>query len=128
MRFGKTLRNSIYPPWKSHYIDYQKLKTLLREHEAGDTSRATGDEDDPLWTEQDEETFVQQLINVQLDKVNSFQVETYKQLRDRTSECETKLEPLALKGDGARLQDGEKRKGIAEETLKVLDGITKELS
>ncbi|CRK18447.1 hypothetical protein BN1708_012347 [Verticillium longisporum] len=31
MRFGKTLRESVYAPWKDKYIDYAKLKSLLRE-------------------------------------------------------------------------------------------------
>lgn len=96
MRFGKTLRNSIYPPWKDHYIEYGKLKNLLREHDA---DRALDGEVASVWTEEDEEAFVQELVNTQMDKVNSFQVETYKQLRDRTTECESKLEPLVVKED-----------------------------
>ena len=86
MRFGKTLRNSIYAPWKSNYIDYTKLKILLRENE---------DEEEGTWTEKDEGQFVEELINVQLEKVNSFQVDTSKRLRERTSECEGTLESVA---------------------------------
>ena len=55
MRFGQTLQTSVYPPWKAQYIDYPKLKKLLRENEAGQQ-----------WTEGDEEAFVHELINVQL--------------------------------------------------------------
>lgn len=120
MKFGKTLQNSIYPPWKDKYIDYNKLKSLLREDETdGDETRE--------WTEQDEEDFVQELINVQLDKVNQFQVDTYKSLRDRTSECEAKLEPLAVQGkeDEKRPDDA---KATAEDILKTLDSISKEVS
>lgn len=90
MRFGKTLRNSIYEPWQSHYLDYAKLKQLLREDEL--------DDDDPAsncskkWTEEDETSFVEELLNVQLEKVNAFHADTIKHLRERTSECETKLE------------------------------------
>ncbi|WEW61799.1 Phosphate metabolism transcription protein [Emydomyces testavorans] len=121
MRFGKTLKSSLYAPWKDHYIDYHKLKKLLREHEA----KADGNGEE--WTEDDEETFVQELVNVQLDKVNAFQVETYKQLRDRTSQCETKLEPLTLDTDVSHIE-GDERKTIAREALEKLDEITKELS
>ncbi|PGH15487.1 hypothetical protein AJ80_05504 [Polytolypa hystricis UAMH7299] len=129
MRFGKTLKNSIYPPWKAHYMEYTKLKRLLREHEANVDATQPGSSDGAArWTEHDEETFVQELINVQLDKVNSFQVETYKQLRDRTSECETALEPLALTGEGAMLEDEDKRREIAQDVLHKLDDITQELS
>ena len=121
MRFGKTLRAQTYPPWKDKYIDYTKLKTLLREDETtpqGEEARE--------WTEQDEEDFVEELINVQLDKVNQFHNDTYKNLRDRTSECEAKLEPLAVpSNDGEEPKDA---KAIAEEILKELDGISKEVS
>ncbi|KAE8146141.1 VTC domain-containing protein [Aspergillus avenaceus] len=126
MRFGKTLKNSIYPPWNGKYIDYHKLKVLLREHDVtGD-----GSDSDTQWTEQDEESFVQELINVQVDKVNAFQVETSRQLRERTSTCETKLRPLAPTEDNETpaVADENERKAIASKVLKDLDGITKEVS
>ncbi|KAJ6010576.1 hypothetical protein N7451_001988 [Penicillium sp. IBT 35674x] len=126
MRFGKTLKNTVYPPWKGKYIDYNKLKALLRENDVtGDAS----DSDDSLWTEQDEEAFVQELLNVQLDKVNAFQSETSQQLRERTSACEAKLRPLAPSGEqeAVVLEQQEKRK-MATEILQELDGITKEVS
>ncbi|ODH52897.1 hypothetical protein GX48_00764 [Paracoccidioides brasiliensis] len=128
MRFGHTLEKSIYPPWKNHYIDYNKLKRLLREHETKGSSQDGSDDETPEWTEQDEENFVQELINVQLDKVNAFQVNTYKQLRDRTSQCEAKLEPLVTKEDGTQVEDADRRKEIARSAMKDLDSITKEVS
>ncbi|KAI9716528.1 MAG: hypothetical protein M1812_005259 [Candelaria pacifica] len=91
MRYGRTLRNSIYEPWKDHYIDYSKLKQLLRE-DGGSPNRDNANED--KWTEADEGRFVEELINVQLEKVNEWQVDVYKQLRDRTSACESRLQPL----------------------------------
>ncbi|KAE8159078.1 VTC domain-containing protein [Aspergillus tamarii] len=126
MRFGKTLKNSIYPPWSGKYVDYHKLKVLLREHDVtGD-----GSDSDTQWTEQDEEAFVQELINVQVDKVNAFQVETSQQLRERTSACETKLRPLAPsdENEAPTVVDENERKIIASEVLHELDGITKEVS
>ncbi|OAX85026.1 hypothetical protein ACJ72_00586 [Emergomyces africanus] len=129
MRFGLTLRKSIYPPWKDHYIDYKKLKQLLREHETRDGSQDGSDDEGPEWTDQDEENFVQELINIQLDKVNAFQVNTYKQLRDRTSDCEAKLEPLVVKEDAShQVEDADQRREIAEGTMRDLDAITMELS
>ena len=121
MRFGRTLRAQVYPPWKDKYIDYGKLKTLLREDETtpqGEEARE--------WTEQDEEAFVQELVNVQLDMVNQFQVDTYKSLRDRTSECEAKLEPVAVSATNG--EEPKDAKAIAEEILKELDSISKEVS
>lgn len=126
MRFGKTLKASIYPPWEGKYIDYAKLKGLLRERELeGDDS----DSETQPWTETDEELFVQELINVQLDKVNAFQSEMSQQLRDRTNACEAKLMPLARKSTGDKDEASEdKRKEIANELVGELDQITKEVS
>ena len=124
MRFGWTLKNSIYEPWKSNYIDYGKLKKLLRDD--GPQS------DDKEWTEDDEGKFVEELVNVQLEKVNAFQVDTYKSLRERTSDSESRLETLAEseKRDKGASGDGGKEDGKDQETLqamlKQLDGITKE--
>ena len=104
------------------YIEYSKLKKLLRE----DDVSSNAPREDREWTEQDEEDFVQELINVQLDKVNQFQVDTYKKLRDRTSECEARLEPLATSvNSGEAVQDGKK---VAQEALNELDGITHDLN
>lgn len=127
MRFGKTLRQSTYPPWQGKYIDYTKLKTLLRERDV--TGEDASDSDDTQWTEQDEEAFVQELLNVQLDKVNAFQSETSQQLRDRTSACEAKLRPLAqtAEQDGPAMEEQERRT-IASEAMQELDNITKEIS
>lgn len=135
MRFGKTLKNSIHPPWKDHYIEYSKLKNLLREHDADRTSDGEGGS---IWTEEDEEAFVQELLNTQMDKVNSFQVETYKQLRDRTTECESKLEPLVVKEDKTEEEPGpsksplapseEAKRAIAAEVKDQLDKITSDVN
>jgi SPX domain protein involved in polyphosphate accumulation len=85
MRFGRTLRNSIYPKWKDQYIDYAKLKNLLREDA----------EDGAKWTEEDENKFCDEILNVQLDKVASFQASTFKDLEDRTDKAAAKLQDLA---------------------------------
>ncbi|PWY78436.1 SPX domain protein [Aspergillus sclerotioniger CBS 115572] len=127
MRFGKTLRNSIYPPWAGNYIDYHRLKVLLREHDViGDGS----DSESTPWTEQDEEAFVQELLNVQLDKVNAFQMETLQQLRERTTTCETRLRPLTTSTDDeppVAIEDEEKKR-VASDVMQELDGITKEVT
>jgi SPX domain protein involved in polyphosphate accumulation len=98
MKFGTTLRKSVYAPWKGNYIDYEKLKKLLKDNE----------EDDSTWTNDDEEAFVNELANVQLEKVDGFVKEISQKLRDRTSACEKKLEPLAA---GVLPEDGDKGKG-----------------
>lgn len=127
MRFGKTLKSSIYPPWEGKYIDYHKLKILLREPDV--TGEDLSDVESDPWTEQDEEAFVQELINVQLDKVHAFQVQTSRELRERTSACEAKLEPLAPKDEAEPPEmDEQRRKAIASQVLRELDSITKEVS
>ena len=137
MRFGKTLKNSIYEPWAPNYIDYAKLKQLLREDDPVE-------EDGRGWTEDDEGRFVEELVNVQLEKVNAFQVETYKRLRERTADCEARLEKEArTKAEGAEPSgqgDDQDEKRVEkkneksyeeanlQEVLKELDGITEEIN
>jgi SPX domain protein involved in polyphosphate accumulation len=115
MKFGQTLSSSIYKPWKDQYIDYAKLKKLLREDEA---------EKDAVWSEADEETFVNELTNVELEKVNKHQVDTAKELERRLKACEEKLQPIAVQ-DGPPAGVG---KAIAEETIKELDKISDEIT
>ena len=81
-------------------------------------------------------------MNNQLEKVANFQKETSQKLRDRTAECEKKLEPL---GDGPQINvedaddvqrrdeakenkelSEEEKKSILKDALKELDQITKE--
>lgn len=115
MRFGKTLRKSIYEPWRAYYIEYDKLKRLLREQESASdeegssslrTSSSTTGQDDQ-WTDDDESAFVEELVNVQLEKVYSFQVKKYQELRDRTSQCELSLEEMFQEeGEGEEQDEG----------------------
>jgi SPX domain protein involved in polyphosphate accumulation len=147
MKFGTTLRKSVYAPWKDKYIDYDKLKKLLKDNE-----------DDDSWTADDESAFVDELANVQLEKVHNFITEVSQKLRDRTTACEKKLEPLAIgiqaddeeegkdnkgnkegEGQGEGLLGGastdapkkpepsqQEREKILKEVLRELDNITKE--
>lgn len=122
MRFGKTLKKSIYPPWESKYIDYVRLKKLLRENDS------TG-QDVQAWTEDDESHFVEELVNVQLEKVNSFQVDTYKHLRDRISECEGQLDSQVPSGNAEESGKlAEYDEDVLRSTLAQLDEITMEVN
>lgn len=135
MRFGRTLRNSVYGPWKSHYIEYEKLKMMLREDEApeGKPSPAAF-EQAREWTEEDESAFVDELVNVQLENVNAFHAETYKHLQDRTSKCEMNLErlvgPVANRENGgsATKLDDPKDEVAFGQVMAELDDITKEIN
>ncbi|MCJ1350706.1 MAG: Phosphate metabolism transcription protein [Icmadophila ericetorum] len=110
MRFGQILRSSIYEPWQSHYIDYAKLKGLLREDKAD------------KWTEDDEEKFVLELTEVELQKVNEFYLNTYESLLNRISECGEKLKKVA------QLDNDQVKKDHFNEILRELEGINKEVN
>ena len=120
MRFGQILRSSIYKPWEPYYIDYAKLKKLLREDRtiAGGSSRNPTDE----WTELDEETFVQELTEVQLKKVNEFYNSTYRSFEGRIKGCEKRLEKV-IQSD-----DDEAKKSNFDAIVHELDGISKEVN
>jgi SPX domain protein involved in polyphosphate accumulation len=97
-------------------MDYSKLKSLLRENE-----------DNPRWTEDDENKFCEEMFNVQLDKVAAFQEKTFKELEARTDKAAGKLQDLAPE-DG-KLK-GELTTGRFKEVEEELDSIineTKEL-
>ncbi len=120
MRFGKTLKTSIYEPWKCNYIDYANLKQLLRED--------IPEDEDQQWTEDDEGKFVEELVNVQLEKVNAFQVKTYQELRDRTSECEVRLQNLeGSDKDTAQTPDNDRNPDEKRQEEDKLDEVLKEL-
>jgi SPX domain protein involved in polyphosphate accumulation len=117
MRFGKTLREAIYPPWKDQYVDYSKLKTLLRED-------GPQDEDKP-WTEDDEARFCEEILNVQLEKVAAFQELTFKKLEQRTTLAGDKLKDLAPE-EGKPM--GDITLGRFKELEGELDSITNDVN
>ncbi|KAI1353293.1 VTC domain-containing protein [Xylaria sp. FL0043] len=116
MRFGKALREAIYPPWRDEYIDYAKLKSMLREN--------TREDDDVPWTEEDENRFCDEIFNVQLDKVSQFQAKTAASLQQRADAAFEKLRDLAP-------SDDKSSSGIAtsllEELRAELDAIVNEV-
>ncbi|EHK15988.1 uncharacterized protein TRIVIDRAFT_39522 [Trichoderma virens Gv29-8] len=128
MRFGKTLRESIYPPWKDKYVDYGKLKSLLREDKR---------DDETVWTEEDESRFCDEIFNVQLEKVAQFQQERFDALKQRVDDTFEKLKELAPPESGADAgaAEGSSKAGLAREELapklkdleKELDEITNEV-
>ncbi|KAL8700638.1 MAG: hypothetical protein Q9224_000876 [Gallowayella concinna] len=135
MRFGKTLQSSTHEPWESKYIDYSKLKQLLRE-DANAKGRGSADSNDHYWTEEDEGAFVDELVNVQLEKVNAFHDEIYKSLRDRLTDCETKVQKIAA-SEKNEASDDHLPKATADsddaqqtlpELLEKLDNITMEIN
>lgn len=117
MRFGKKLRNTIYPKWKDQYIDYAKLKNLLREDE----------EEDSRWTEDDENKFCEEALNVQLEKVAAFQEETFKSLEQRANAAAEKLKDLVPEDGKAKGDITTARFKEIEQELDDIINETKEL-
>ena len=131
MRFGETLAKSVYPPWRDKYIDYKKLKQLLRDDESAPSSPSRDTKD--VWSEDDEGAFVAELVNVQLEKVHDFHKETYEQLRERTATCESKLDDVVIadvqEHDGTTAASGNGKKAVPSEQEKqnIMSEVEKEL-
>ncbi|KAI1007475.1 Vacuolar transporter chaperone 4 [Podosphaera aphanis] len=92
MRFGRTLSGAIYPTWKDQYMDYNKLKSMLRE----DTKEPS------KWTDDDENKFCDEIFNVELEKVAVFQEKTFKNLECRSNKAAAQLQELTPEGCQAR--------------------------
>ncbi|KND94106.1 Vacuolar transporter chaperone 3 [Tolypocladium ophioglossoides CBS 100239] len=128
MRFGKTLRDAVYEPWKDQYIDYAKLKGLLHEGKADDNGVVA-------WTEDDENRFCDEIFNVQLDKVARFRQERVDALQQRVDAAFDKLKELApsppADGEGGQAAASAARADIVAPRLreleKELDDITTEV-
>lgn len=141
MRFGKTLQSAEYEPWQDKYLDYAKLKGMLREDDYGLS--------DGAWTDDDETKFSDEIFNVQLEKVASFHEAKFRELRDRVDNAFEKLKGLAPSNTGEgeqeqeqeqqQQQDNKQQQATAEprspettqklkELEAELDGITTEIN
>ncbi|QLQ79274.1 hypothetical protein HG537_0B06220 [Torulaspora globosa] len=91
MLFGVKLANDVYPPWKDSYIDYERLKKLLKEGVIRDSSngaRKKNDDRDFAWNDHDETRFVEAL-DKELEKVYGFQIKEYNTLLERLGRLES---------------------------------------
>ncbi|KAG6035277.1 hypothetical protein E4U19_004934 [Claviceps sp. Clav32 group G5] len=112
MRFGKTLRQATYAPWKGKYIDYAKLKSLLHEDKF--------DDDSVPWTEDDENRFCEEIFNVQLEKVARFQQEQVDSLKRRADVVFEKLKEFAP-AEGSSTKDATARGDADVAKLRALE-------
>ncbi|KAK4240305.1 VTC domain-containing protein [Achaetomium macrosporum] len=117
MRFGKTLRQSVYAPWKDKYIDYAKLKSILREDQH--------DDEDETWTEEDENRFCDEVFNTELEKVAQFQAEKIEELRRRVDGAFETLKELPMAEDGKPRTDADIQR--LKDLEAELDTITNEV-
>ncbi|PHH73079.1 hypothetical protein CDD80_4063 [Ophiocordyceps camponoti-rufipedis] len=117
MRFGKTLREAVYEPWKDEYMDYARLKALLHEDRA----------DEEEWTEEDEKRFCDEIFSTQLDKVARFQQQRFDDLQRRVDKAFgtlSELVPVQQDQDTSRPAATEPR---LRELEAELDDITNEV-
>jgi len=119
MRFGKTLQQLTYTPWKENYIDYGKLKSILREDRPDD-------EDEP-WTEDDENRFCDEIFNTQLEKVARFQEEKVKELRNRVDAAFDRLKDLSTAENDKPEPKTESEAQQLKDLESELDSITNEV-
>lgn len=119
MRFSRTLREAIYPPWKDKYINYNKLKSLLREDKF--------EEDSVPWTEDDENRFCDETFNVQLEKVAKFQQERVDALKRQADVAFDKLKELAPAEADQPAPRSSADLSKLRELEKELDSITNEV-
>lgn len=122
MRFEQTLANAVYAPWKASYIDYNKLKKLLRDDEDAQVNS--------VWTDDDAEFFYAELTNVQLDKVQTFHRETYRKLKERAAACEATLDNLTAidANSDAPSSSRDTRNATLRSSSTELDSISKEIN
>lgn len=122
MLFGVKLSNDIYQPWKDSYIDYERLKKLLKEALITDKSTSVTSRDgDPLWSENDESRFVEAL-DKELEKVYGFLVSKYDSLMSRLN----KLEEQTTSEDRIRELNFDSFQKVLEDVLseaQQLDGF-----
>lgn len=113
MLFGVRLANEIYPPWKSEYIVYDKLKKLLKENVVSVNRQIE-------WTEADETSFVSTLDS-ELEKVYSFQTKTYESLSDKITEIEKKVNQV----ESFKVEDAKTLEAEVEEILEAAKELDK---
>ena len=84
MKFGRTIKTSLYPEWSSQYLQYSDLKTDITRRLA--ENLGTG-------TDKDADEFVEEL-RMELDKVYSFQKSKVSELTGRIEQVNTEVNQL----------------------------------
>ena len=94
MLFGVRLANQMYPPWRDSYIEYERLKKLLKEsviENRNYSGRRSQRNEQDAWTEKDESNFVA-VLDAELEKVYSFQSHKYNSIMDKLLRLEEKTD------------------------------------
>ncbi|CAD6888240.1 unnamed protein product [Tilletia controversa] len=79
MKFGQTIKTSLYSEWSDKYIRYSELKKFIK----GRTERSA-------WSDKDEDEFLQELSK-ELEKVYAFQKEKVAELESRIKKAQAEV-------------------------------------
>ena len=102
MKFGRTIKTSLYPEWSSQYLQYSDLKKDIKRRMA---------ENEGIWTDKDEDEFVEEL-RMELDKVYSFQKSKVSELTGRIEQVNTEVNQLlAARSEHAHKGAGDQGQG-----------------
>ncbi|CEH15418.1 Protein involved in vacuolar polyphosphate accumulation, contains SPX domain [Ceraceosorus bombacis] len=84
MKFGRTIKTSLYSEWSSKYLRYSELKKDIKSRIATNGGS---------WTDQDEDEFVEELRK-ELDKIYDFQRTKVAELTERINKAQSEVHLL----------------------------------
>ncbi|CAO3658456.1 unnamed protein product [Umbelopsis vinacea] len=88
MKFGITLKENVFDPWRFDYLSYDSIKMDLKARQL-----------DHKWNADDEAHF-KQIIEIEFDKVGNFITRKQAEIESRISYCERVLTSVANTGIG----------------------------
>ncbi|WFD43889.1 vacuolar transporter chaperone [Malassezia psittaci] len=91
MKFGRTIKTSLYPEWSSEYLQYSDLKKQIKKRISDNQG---------VWTDKDEDDFVESLRQ-ELDKVYSFQKSKVSELTGRIEQVNNEVNQLLASRHGS---------------------------
>ncbi|WFD48501.1 vacuolar transporter chaperone [Malassezia furfur] len=94
MKFGRTIKTSLYPEWSSQYLQYSDLKKQIKKRISDNQG---------TWTDKDEDDFVEELRK-ELDKVYSFQKSKVSELTGRIERVNAEVNQLLAMRDSGGSQ------------------------
>ncbi|SNX87998.1 probable VTC4 - Vacuolar Transporter Chaperone [Melanopsichium pennsylvanicum] len=84
MKFGRTIKTSLYAEWADKYLQYSELKKEIKNRMAKNNG---------IWTDKDEDEFVA-LLSKELDKVYDFQKVKVSELTERIKQAQSEVNLL----------------------------------
>ncbi|PWZ01240.1 putative VTC4-vacuolar transporter chaperone [Testicularia cyperi] len=81
MKFGRTIKTSLYAEWAPKYLQYSELKKEIKNRLAKNNG---------VWTDKDEDEFVA-LLSKELDKVYDFQKVKVTEITDRIKQAQSEV-------------------------------------